>query len=67
MNKIFEQFKLSSKDLFSFLMELSSNNIEVSYKYFMAIIDSYETNLNITDDLLTLKEFNVSKVYYLPA
>ena len=42
MNKIFEQFKLSSKDLFSFLMELSSNNIEVSYKYFMAIIDSYE-------------------------
>lgn len=67
MSKIFEKFKLSRQDLFSFLMELSSNNIEVSYKYFMAIIDSYETNLNITDDLLTLKEFNVSKVYYLPA
>ena len=65
MNKIFEQFKLSSKDLFSFLMELSSNNIEVSYKYFMAIIDSYETNLNITDNFLQLDKFNVAKVYYL--
>lgn len=67
MDKIFEKFKLSDKDLFSFLMELFSNNIEASYKYFMAIIDSYETKLNITDDLLSLKEFNVSKVYYLPA
>ena len=65
MNKIFEQFKSSDKDLFSFLMELSSNNIEASYKSFMAIIESYETNLNITDDFLTLKDFNVAKVYYL--
>ncbi len=65
MNKIFEQFKLSNQDLFSFLLEIFSSNIEKAYKYFMVIIDSYETNLNITDDFLILKEFNVSKVYYL--
>jgi len=65
MDKIFEKFKLSDKDLFSFLLDIFSSNIEQAYKYFMAIIDSYETKLNITDDLLTLKEFNVAKVYYL--
>ena len=67
MSKIFEKFKLSRQHLFSFLMELFLNDIEKSYKYFMAIVDSYETNLNITDNFLTRKEFNVSKVYYLPA
>lgn len=67
MDKIFEQFKLSSKDLFSFLMELFSNNIEQAYKYFMVIIDKYETKLNISDSFLTLEKFNIAKVYYLPA